>query len=59
MYVIGLTGRRPSGLGRLADVEIAVPSSETALIQEVHAVLVHLISDAIESRLTSEGEGGQ
>jgi D-sedoheptulose 7-phosphate isomerase len=53
MRVVVLTGRRPSSLGRLADIEIAVPANETDLVQEVHTVLVHLISDVVETQVMS------
>jgi D-sedoheptulose 7-phosphate isomerase len=53
MRVVALTGQRPSRLGTLADAEIAVPASETALVQEVHSVLVHLICEIVESHLTA------
>lgn len=52
LHVVALTGRAPSRLGALADAEIAVPAAETALVQEVHAVLVHLLCEIVESRLT-------
>lgn len=52
LRVVALTGRAPSRLGALADAEIAVPAAETALVQEVHAVLVHLLCELVESRLT-------
>jgi D-sedoheptulose 7-phosphate isomerase len=51
MAVIALTGREPTRLGLVSDVAIAVPATETALVQEVHTVLVHLISEIVESRL--------
>jgi D-sedoheptulose 7-phosphate isomerase len=51
MSVIALTGREPTRLGLFSDVAIAVPATETALVQEVHAVLVHLISEVVESSL--------
>jgi D-sedoheptulose 7-phosphate isomerase len=53
MQVIALTGREPTPLGHLADVELAVPATETPLIQEIHTVLVHLVSEVVESRLVS------
>ena len=31
-----------------------VPTTETALIQEVHSVLVHLISEIVESSLAQQ-----
>jgi D-sedoheptulose 7-phosphate isomerase len=54
MSVIALTGREPNRLGRISDVAIAVPATETALVQEVHAVLVHLISDIVEGNLVDK-----
>ena len=60
MRVVALTGRAPSRLGALADAEIAVPAAETALVQEVHAVLVHLLCEIVESRLTTlPGQDGK
>jgi D-sedoheptulose 7-phosphate isomerase len=53
LRVVALTGRAPSRLGALADAEIAVPAAETALVQEVHAVLVHILCEIVESRLTA------
>ena len=50
MSVIALTGREPTRLGLFSDVAIAVPATETALVQEVHSVLVHLISEIVESQ---------
>jgi D-sedoheptulose 7-phosphate isomerase len=54
MSVIALTGCDPTRLGRIADVVIAVPATETALIQEAHSVLVHLISDVVERTLVDQ-----
>jgi D-sedoheptulose 7-phosphate isomerase len=54
MSVIALTGREPTQLGRISDVTIAVPAIETALVQEVHSILVHLISDIVEARLVEQ-----
>jgi D-sedoheptulose 7-phosphate isomerase len=52
--VIALTGREPTRLGLFSDVAIAVPATETALVQEVHSVLVHLISEIVESSLAQQ-----
>lgn len=54
LSVIALTGREPTRLGRFSDVAIAVPATETALVQEVHSVLIHLISEIVESTLTQQ-----
>jgi D-sedoheptulose 7-phosphate isomerase len=52
--VIALTGREPNRLGLFSDVAIAVPATETPLIQEVHSVLVHLICEMVESSLVNQ-----
>jgi D-sedoheptulose 7-phosphate isomerase len=54
MSVIALTGREPTRLGLFSDVAIAVPATETALVQEVHSVLVHHISEIVESSLAQQ-----
>jgi D-sedoheptulose 7-phosphate isomerase len=54
MSVIALTGREPTRLGLFSEVAIAVPATDTALVQEVHAVLVHLISEIVESSLAQQ-----
>lgn len=54
MSVIALTGHEPTRLSLVSDVAIAVPASETALVQEVHSVLVHLISDFVEASLADQ-----
>jgi len=54
MSVIALTGCEPTSLGRASDVAIAVPALDTALVQEVHSVLVHLISDIVEGSLVDQ-----
>lgn len=54
MSVIALTGREPTRLGLFSDVAIAVPATEAALVQEVHSVLVHLISEIVESSLAQQ-----
>ena len=54
LHVLALTGPAPSTLGRLAEIELAVPIRSTPQVQEVHAVLVHLICELVESALTSQ-----
>jgi D-sedoheptulose 7-phosphate isomerase len=53
LHMVAFTGQEPTTLGRVANVVIAVPSHETALIQEAHTVLVHLISEIVETTLTA------
>jgi D-sedoheptulose 7-phosphate isomerase len=51
MQVIAFTGQAPNALARMADVDLVVPAAETPLVQEVHAVLLHLICEMVESSL--------
>ena len=52
--VVGLTGRDGgvlAGLFRETDVEIRVPATNTARIQEVHLLVIHCICDLIDREL--------
>lgn len=48
---VGITGAEAAGLQEVAAVLIQVPSGDTPRIQEGHALLGHLICDAVERRL--------
>ena len=54
MAVVALTGKdggQMAGMLSGSDVEIRVPSSRTARIQEVHLVVIHCLCDFIDTRL--------
>jgi len=51
LVTIALTGDSGGQLGSLADILIAVPSSDTPRIQECHILLGHALCDAIEQEL--------
>lgn len=54
MNVVALTGRdggRMAGLYRDGDIEIRVPATRTARIQEVHLVAIHCLCDIIDTTL--------
>lgn len=53
---VALTGRR-GRLAELAEQVLAVPSDDTARIQEMHILLIHLISEIVDS-WAAEQEGG-
>ncbi|MDI3342038.1 MAG: SIS domain-containing protein [Sphaerobacter sp.] len=57
--VIAVTGARDSGLARLADLAVRVPVADTALVQEVHMILTHLLCDLIEAELAAGSGGGR
>lgn len=57
MRVIALTGRdggRMANMYEAGDVEIRVPASRTARIQEVHLVVIHCLCDLIDSTLLGD-----
>ena len=47
----GNDGGEMAGLLREQDIEIRVPSSRTARIQEVHLVIIHCLCDFIDTQL--------
>ncbi|MCK5894090.1 MAG: phosphoheptose isomerase [Endozoicomonadaceae bacterium] len=54
MTVIALTGKDGSNMARLLhseDIEIRVPSTVTARIQEVHLLVIHCLCDLIDESL--------
>jgi D-inositol-3-phosphate glycosyltransferase len=54
MRTVALLGGDGGALAPLADVAITVPSSDTQHIQEVHLVVVHLLTELIEARLLAD-----
>lgn len=52
MVAVAFTGKGGGKLAPLADYLIAVPSSITPRIQEVHLLLLHLLAQEIEKRLS-------
>ena len=61
MRVVALTGRDGGGMAELyrdGDVEIRVPATRTARIQEVHLVVIHCLCDLIDSTLLGGDAAG-
>jgi D-sedoheptulose 7-phosphate isomerase len=57
MRVVALTGRdggRMADIFAADDVEIRVPATRTARIQEVHLVVIHCLCDLIDTALLGE-----
>ena len=48
LLTIGLTGRDGGKTGRLVDVHVNVPGTNTARIQEVHRAVLHVMCELIE-----------
>ncbi len=45
MTVVAVTGNRPSRLENLADVTVRVPVADTAIAQELHMIVTHILCD--------------
>ena len=61
MKVVALSGRdggRMAGMFEEGDVEIRVPATRTARIQEVHLVIIHALCDLIDTTLLGDATGG-
>ena len=55
MRTIGLTGRDGGKLKSLVDICLNVEHSETSRIQEVHAMIVHLLCQMVDESFSREG----
>jgi D-sedoheptulose 7-phosphate isomerase len=51
MKVYGLTGKTGGGMVDECDALIRIPDTDTALIQEMHLVILHLICQYIEEKI--------
>jgi D-sedoheptulose 7-phosphate isomerase len=51
LRTVGLTGREGGALGARVDVCLNVPHHDTPRIQEVHAMVIHLLCQMIEEEL--------
>ena len=53
LTVVAVTGGGPSRLGRVADLEVRAPATDTPLAQELHVILLHLLCDVVERELAT------
>jgi len=58
LKLIALTGENGAVLAPYADVVIAVPSRETARIQESHILIGHVLCEWVEREMFPQGHGG-
>ncbi len=57
MTTIAITGDQPNSLECLADVAVHVPTVDTAITQELHMMITHILCDIVESELmNTEGD---
>ena len=51
MYTVGFFGQSSGDCARLCDVSLNVPSAETAIVQECHIMLGHIICALVEEKI--------
>ena len=51
--IVAITGDHPSRLQALADLIIRVPVVDTAIVQEMHMVVTHILCDIVEADLSA------
>jgi D-sedoheptulose 7-phosphate isomerase len=54
--VVSLTGSRANRLEDASDLTIHVPSEDTAIVQEIHLMVTHLVCGIVESELAGKRE---
>jgi DNA-binding MurR/RpiR family transcriptional regulator len=59
MHVFSLTGEGGGRVAPESDIVIAVPDTDTASIQEIHLLVVHLICQLVETALFRAKDGKQ
>lgn len=59
MQIIAITGERHSRLENLADITVRVPITDTAVAQELHMIVTHLLCDIAESQLATQENNKQ
>ncbi len=58
MAVIAVTGDRRNRLEKLADVAVRIPLTDTAVVQELHMAVTHILCDIAEVELARVGAEG-
>jgi len=53
---VGLTGESGGALAEMVDHHLAIPSSNTAYIQQGHIAVLHMFCELVEERLTRDDE---
>lgn len=53
LSIVAITGNRPCSLEELADIAVRTPVVDTALVQEMHMMITHILCDIVESELSA------
>ncbi len=56
MTVVAITADRTSRLEKLADITVRVPVIDTAIAQELHMIVTHILCDITEAQLAVRGK---
>ncbi len=56
MTVVAITGELSNSLEMLSDVTLKMPLCDTALVQELHMVITHILCDIVETHLSTLDE---
>jgi len=51
MRIIGFSGKGGGRLNSACDINLVVPSDETARIQESHITIIHILCELVENSL--------
>ena len=51
MPVVAVTGDRASRLSKVASISVRVPHVDTAIVQELHMAVTHILCDIVETEL--------
>ena len=51
--IVAITGDHPSRLQSLADLTIRVPIVDTAIVQEMHMIITHILCNIVEAELSA------
>ncbi len=57
MSIVVITGERASRLACAADLAIRVPAADTAVAQELHTIVTHVLCDIVEASLSNAERG--
>ncbi|MDP8224005.1 MAG: D-sedoheptulose 7-phosphate isomerase [Candidatus Lernaella stagnicola] len=50
LFVVGLTGHDGGAMAEVCDLALVVPSDHTALIQEIHTTILHVVCELIDEQ---------
>lgn len=52
--VVAMTGRNGGDLGTHAHYQLTIPAAEVSHIQEMHAICIHVLADALERHVMTD-----